>query len=91
MNDWPAVPDWAGPTTSRCNDINVKPNVSTHVAVCYSEEWCDTPGIWISANTWGTPDTNVPDGEYFYLDFDRPSSGLAAYRSDAVITWGPGA
>ncbi|MBW8705483.1 hypothetical protein MBT84_38355 [Streptomyces sp. MBT84] len=76
-NTWPAT-SYAR-TTSNCGDINVKPNAGMWVQTCFLTTGACNKATWITGGTWGTAATNVLDGTYFYLHFDRPTSGLVAY------------
>ncbi|MGO4753495.1 hypothetical protein AB4212_33660, partial [Streptomyces sp. 2MCAF27] len=56
-------------TTSRCSDINIMPNASGYIAVCFhpssGSEYCNG---WTAAtaNKWNVVATGVRDGTQFY-------------------------
>lgn len=75
--EWPPA-GWAK-TTSACADITIKPNQGTYARACFQVNgYCSTMR-WAPAGTWTMITSNVYDGSDFSIDFDRPSSGLAAY------------
>jgi len=83
-------PNWHWPpygsayTTSRCSDINVKPDRTVDVTTCFqpangSPYYCNG---WrtIYSGQWNVTATDVRDGTQFWLLFNTESvTGLAAY------------
>ncbi|MFD5315710.1 hypothetical protein [Streptomyces sp. NPDC127098] len=71
-------------TTSRCNDINILPNTSGYIAVCFKPssgpQYCNGYR-WAPAGQWTVVATDVRDGTRFYFAFAssaRSTGGWAA-------------
>lgn len=70
-------------TTSRCSDINIYPNGSAYVAVCFVPSGGSTHcNGWtaVTANRWNVVATNVRDNTKFFFAFrsDASSAGFWA-------------
>ncbi|MFJ4776575.1 hypothetical protein [Streptomyces sp. NPDC088762] len=79
LGAWPRNgKDWAY-TTSRCADINVKPNKGSWASVCFKATATCNGRTWAAAGQWTVVATNVKDGTGFYLAFQTPVDGYAAY------------
>ncbi|MET8611196.1 hypothetical protein AB0N77_05820 [Streptomyces misionensis] len=77
---WPATGTWAY-TTSNCNDINVKSDVSLSVKVCFKKTGACNGWTSAKAGVWTVVAKDVLHGSGFYLQFNRTSSskGWIAY------------
>jgi hypothetical protein len=70
--------------TSNCNDINIKPNTTTKIAVCWlpssGGSSCQSSFKTAPAGQWTVVATNVLVGTHFYFDFGSTAanSGLWA-------------
>ncbi|WP_046495801.1 hypothetical protein [Streptomyces odonnellii] len=70
-------------TTSNCNDINIKPNTTTTIAVCFlpsSGGWsCQTSFKTAPAGQWTVVATDVLDNTRFIFDFGHTSANTGVW------------
>jgi hypothetical protein len=56
-------------TSSRCRDINIRPNNGTSARVCFEATGCQLVRVPAPALQWTVIATNVRDGALFRIDF----------------------
>ncbi|CAM4391555.1 hypothetical protein [Nocardiopsis rhodophaea] len=69
-------------TTSRCNDINLKPRSSRTVSVCFKRTNRCNNAKWARGGQWNVIASNVRTGAGYYFLFSRydlPSRGYFAH------------
>lgn len=58
-------------TTSRCNDIQIKPKANRNVMVCFKNGGCQSSYKSAKANTWTVIATNVKSGTDYQFKFSN--------------------
>ncbi|MFD3523149.1 hypothetical protein [Streptomyces sp. NPDC058653] len=70
-------------TTGNCNDINIKPNTTTTIAVCFRPSSggssCQTSWKTAPAGQWTVVATDVLDGTRFIFDFGHTSANSGVW------------
>ncbi|MEU1597073.1 hypothetical protein ABZ468_30530 [Streptomyces sp. NPDC005708] len=70
-------------TTSNCNDINIKPNTTTSVAVCFypssGAAYCQSAFKTAPAGQWTVVATDVKDGTRFVFDFGNTTANSGVW------------
>lgn len=69
--------------TSNCNDINIKPNTTTKVAVCFYQSsgsrYCQSSFKTAPAGQWTVVATDVLDGTRFIFDFGSTTANSGVW------------
>ncbi|WBB81824.1 hypothetical protein O7606_10950 [Micromonospora sp. WMMD882] len=75
--EWPGT-GWAW-TTASCRDVNIRPGTGVNARVCFRKTGSCNSWKWAPAGSWKVIATDVIDGTAFHLQFDRHSTGRAAF------------
>jgi hypothetical protein len=71
--------------TSNCNDINIKPNATTSIAVCFLPSSggtsCQSSFKTAPAGQWTVVATDVRDGTRFYFDFGSTTANSGVWAA----------
>ncbi|MEU6160617.1 hypothetical protein [Streptomyces sp. NPDC047130] len=72
-------------TTGNCSDINIKPNTTTSIAVCFLPSSggtsCQSSFKTAPAGQWTVVATDVRDGTRFYFDFGSTSANSGVWAA----------
>lgn len=72
-------------TTSNCNDINIKPNTTTSIAVCWlpssGGSYCQSSFKTAPAGQWTVVATDVLAGTRFYFDFKSTAANSGVWAA----------
>ncbi|MFC4468973.1 hypothetical protein ACFPH6_31385 [Streptomyces xiangluensis] len=61
-------------TTSNCRDIQIKPEFTVLVKVCFQSTGCQRANTFAALDKWTVVATNVRDGVPFRFQFDYSRS-----------------
>ncbi|MEU4038451.1 hypothetical protein [Streptomyces collinus] len=71
--------------TTNCADINIKPNTTTSIAVCWlpssGGSYCQGSYKTAPAGQWTVVATDVKDGTHFYFDFGSTAANSGVWAA----------